>query len=185
MKIFGLNVTFTRPALLWHLGLALLCAVLAGWLLRLSLGSAIIAGVLSALLFFVSELLHQLGHALAAHRVGHPMRGIHFFSLFSASLYPANEPALPRRVHILRSLGGFWVNLLIGAALLPPALAAWPGGGVWAWLLAFGVVANVFVLGLGALAPITVPGGDGVTDGGALLKYWREGKAGRGVNGHL
>ncbi len=51
-------------------------------------------------------------------------------------------------------------------------------------LLAFGAVANLFVLGLGALVPITVPGGDGVKDGGALLRYWREGRAGRRLKRH-
>ncbi len=174
MNLFGLKLTGTRAALLWHLGLALVCALLAGWLLRLSPGAALLAGLLSAVIFFASELLHQLGHAWAAHRVGHPMRGIRFFSLFGASLYPAGEPPLPRRVHVLRALGGFWVNVLIGLLLLPAALSAWPNGGVGAWLLAFAVFANLLALGLGALLPITIPGSDGgVTDGGTLLYHWQ------------
>jgi hypothetical protein len=174
MKLFGLAVTVTRAALLWHAGLAVLCALLAAWLLRLSLLPALLAGLLSAFVFFLSELLHQLGHALAARGVGHPMQGLHFFSLFSASLYPADEPALPRRVHVMRSLGGFWVNVLLGLVLLPLAVRAWPPGGVGAWLLAFAAFANLLVLGLGAFLPITVPGGTGATDGAALLRYWRE-----------
>jgi len=174
MALFGLNITFTRASFYWHLGLGLVCAALAAWLLRLGLGAALAAGVLSAALWFASELVHQFGHAWAARSVGHPMIGLQFFSLFSASIYPANEPPLPRRVHVLRSLGGFWVNVVIGLALAPLALAAWPNGGVGAWVLAFGVVANFFGLGLGALLPITIPGGDGLTDGGALLRYWQE-----------
>lgn len=173
MKFLGLSLTFTRAAYYWHIGLGLVCAGLAYWLLRLDPG-AVSAGALSALVFFVSELLHQLGHAWAARRVGYPMTGIHFFSLFSASLYPADEPPLPRRVHVLRSLGGFWVNVVIGLILTPFAIAAWPGGGVGAWVLAFGAVANLLILGLGALVPLRVPGGDGLTDGAALLKYWQE-----------
>jgi hypothetical protein len=174
MSLFGLHLTVTRAALLWHLGLAVVCALLAGWLLRLSPGAALLAGLLSALIFFVSEFLHQLGHAWAARAVGHPMRGIRFFSLFGGSVYPSDEPPLPRRVHVLRSLGGFWINVLIGLLLLPAALSAWPNGGVGAWLLAFAVCANLLVLGLGALLPIPVPGGDGgVTDGGALLRHWQ------------
>jgi hypothetical protein len=174
MNLFGLDLTVTRVALLWHAGLAVLCALLAAWLLNLGLLEAVLAGLLSAPIFFISELLHQLGHALAARGVGYPMQGLHFFSLFSASLYPASEPALPRRVHVLRSLGGFWVNVLIGLVLLLPAVSAWPRGGVGAWLLAFAAFVNLLVLGLGAFLPITVPGGTGATDGAALLRYWRE-----------
>jgi hypothetical protein len=178
MSLFGLELKFTRGALLWHLGLAVLAALLAAWLLDLGPGAAVLAGLLSAAVFFVSELLHQLGHAWAARSTGHPMQGLHFFSLFSASVYPANEPELPRRIHVRRSLGGFWVNLLVGVILLPLANTAWSGGGVGAWLLAFGTVVNLLVLGLGALLPIPVPGGEGgVTDGGALLRYWREAQA--------
>lgn len=176
MKFFGLELTFTRAAFYWHLGLALVSAALAYWLLGLNPG-ALTAGALSAGVFFVSELLHQFGHALAARLVGHPMRGIHFFSLFAASVYPADEPPLPRGLHVRRALGGFWVNVVIGLALLPFALRAWPQGGVGAWVLAFGVVANLFVLGLGAFLPITVPGGTGGTDGAMLLHLWREAQA--------
>ena len=173
-KLFGLETTVAPAALAWHGGLALVAAGLAAWPLGLSAPAALAAGLLSAVVFFVSEWLHQAGHALAAWRVGHPMRGIHYFSLFSGSVYPAEEPALPRRVHVLRSLGGFCVNVLLGSVLAVWALSAWPQGGLGAWLLAFGAVANLFVLGLGALLPISVPGGDGLTDGGALLKHWRE-----------
>ena len=173
MKLFGLTFAGTRAAFYWHLGLGLLCAALAYGLLRLDPGY-MLAGALSAVVFFVSEVLHQLGHAAVARLVGHPMAGVHFFSLFGASIYPADEPPLPRRVHVLRALGGFWVNVVIGLALLPLALRAWPQGGVGAWVLAFAVVANLLVLGLGAFLPITVPGGTGGTDGAALLRYWQE-----------
>ncbi len=172
--LFGLETTVAPAALAWFGGLAPVSAALAGWLLGLGLLSALSAGLLSAVVFFASEWLHQAGHALAARRVGHPMRGMHYFSIFSASVYPPDEPPLPRRVHVLRSLGGFWVNLLLGGVLALLALPAWPNGGVGAWLLAFGAVVNVFVLGLGALLPLKVPGGDGLTDGGALLRMWKE-----------
>lgn len=172
--IFGLETTVTPAALAWFGGLALVSAALAAWLLRLDVLAASAAGLLSALVFFISEWLHQAGHALAASLVGHPMRGMHFFSLFSGSVYPPDEPALPRRLHVLRSLGGFWVNLLLGAGLALLALPAWPRGGLGAWLLAFGAVVNLLVLGLGALLPLRVPGGDGLTDGAALLKMWKE-----------
>jgi hypothetical protein len=183
-KLLGLQVTFSLAAGVAFLGLALVAALLAGWQLELTAGPALLAGVLSALVFFISDLLHQLGHALAARRVGHPMVGIHFFHLLSGSVYPRSEPALPPGAHIRRALGGFWVNLVLGALFLPVALALYPRGtellppgpSVVAWVAAFGAFTNILILGLGALVPLKLPGG-GWTDGGTLLYYWREAQA--------
>ncbi len=178
-RLFGLQMTFT--ALFWpsYLVLAVLAAVLAGWLVRLPVGTSILAGALSALIFLASEWLHQLGHSLAAKRVGHPMVGIRFFNIFSASEYPADEPALPPEIHVRRALGGFWINTLIGLLLLPVALKLWPLGreilpptvSLIAWLAGFGMLTNFVILGLGALLPLKIPGG-GLNDGGTLLQYW-------------
>jgi hypothetical protein len=85
-------------------------------------------------------------------------------------------------VHIRRALGGFWINLVLGALCLPVALALYPRGAellppgpsVAAWVAAFSTVTNLLVLGLGAFLPIKLPGG-GLTDGGTLWHYWREG----------
>ncbi len=178
-RIFGLRVSVAPAGALSFAGLAILMAWLAGWRLHLSLGVAVLAGVLAALIFFVSELLHQLGHAWAARRTGYPMAGIHFFLILAASLYPPNEPALAPRLHVRRALGGFWVNVVVGLPFAPLALALWPRGAeilptlpsLLAWVAAFTAVTNVLILGLGSLIPLPLPGG-GVTDGGTLLKYW-------------
>jgi hypothetical protein len=153
--------------------------VLARWLVHLPFGWALVAGLISALFFWLCEWLHQLGHALAAFAVGHPMIGIHFFNIFSSSQYPP-EPPLPPATHVKRALGGFWVNLLIGLLLLPVALYLWPRGreilpdfiSLAAWLAGFGAFINLIVLGLGALLPLKIPGG-GLNDGGTLLYFWR------------
>lgn len=180
-NLFGLQVTFAPAALVGFVLLALLAALLAGWRLHLAAGPALLAGFLSALVFYVSDLLHQFGHALAAWRTGHRMTGIHFFHVLSGSVYPRNEPPLPARTHIRRALGGFWVNLIVGALFLPVALALYPRGtellppgpSVMAWVAAFGAFTNILILGLGALVPLKLPGG-GWTDGGTLLHYWRQ-----------
>lgn len=180
-RVFGLETTIT--ALFWpsYLVLAVLAVGLAHWLVRVPLGLSIVAGVLSALLFMVCEWLHQLGHSLAARRVGHPMVGIQFFNLFSAGQYPSDEPVLPPQVHVRRALGGFWINLVIGLLLLPVTLKLWPMGreilpplvSLVAWLAGFGAFVNIVVLGVGALLPLKIPGG-GLNDGGTLLHYWLE-----------
>ncbi len=180
--MFGMQITLSRAALVSYFVLGLLAAGLAYWLVGLPLSWALLAGLLSALLFFISEWLHQLGHASAARAVGHPMVGIHFFNVFAASQYPA-EPPLPPATHVKRALGGFWINTIIGLLLLPVALFLWPRGGavlpptvgLLAWLAGFGAFINLIVLGLGALLPLKVPGG-GLNDGGTLLHYWRAGR---------
>jgi len=177
--VFGLRTTLMP--LFWpsYLALAIVAALLAHALVHLSLGQSVLAGVLSALLFLVCEWLHQLGHSLAARLVGHPMVGICFFNLFSASQYPADEPALPPQAHIRRALGGFWINVVIGLLLLPIAIRLWPHGreilpptiSLVAWLAGYGAVVNLIGMGLGALLPLKIPGG-GLNDGGTLLHYW-------------
>ncbi|MCC7361032.1 MAG: hypothetical protein IT317_16225 [Anaerolineales bacterium] len=177
----GLRVSFSAAALISFGVLALAAAALAGWLAHLRLGPALAAGALSALLFFVFELLHQAGHAVAARLTGYPMRGLHFFSVFARSLYPDDEPDLAPRLHLRRALGGFGVNVVLGLLSWPLAAYLFPRGteilppavAVAGWLAAFSAVTNGLILGLGALVPLRLPGG-GLTDGGTLLHYWRE-----------
>jgi hypothetical protein len=178
-RLFGLRVSIAPAGAVSFAALLVVTAWLAGWWLHLSLGAAVLAGVLSALIFFISELLHQLGHAWAASRTGYPMTGIHFFLILAASIYPPNEPELAPRLHVRRALGGFWVNVLVGLLFVPAALALWPRGAeilptlpsLLAWVAAFTAVTNILILGLGSLIPLRLPGG-GVTDGGTLLKHW-------------
>jgi len=179
-RLFGLRVSISPAGALSFAALVVVTAWLAGWWLHLPLAAAVLAGVLSVLIFFVSELLHQLGHAWAASRTGYPMTGIHFFLMLAASIYPPDEPVLAPSLHVRRALGGFWVNVVVGLLVVPAALALWPRGtellptlpSLLAWVAAFTAVTNILVLGLGALIPLPLPGG-GVTDGGTLLKYWR------------
>lgn len=166
---FNLRVTTTPLGLASLVGLALLSGGLAARVLQLPLGEAALAGAASGFLMFASEWLHQWGHARAAQQTGYPMTGMHFFFIFAASQYPADEPELPARIHIRRALGGWWVNVLLGAMLAPLAVYLWPGGGARAWVVVVLSVWNFFVLGLGALLPLTWPF---ETDGGTLARYW-------------
>jgi hypothetical protein len=176
-NIFGLEVSVAPGAVAAWLLVAGAAVLAAAWLRSLAPGTAFWAGVSAASLLFASEFFHQLGHALAARRTGYPMQGVHYFGLFAASVYPAGEPPPPGRVHAWRALGGFWVNLLLGAALLPLARYLWPISPVWGFVAAFGVFVNGVVLGLGALVPLRLPGG-GLTDGGMLLALWRARRTG-------
>ena len=169
----GLKITISPFGIISFLLAIPLLAWLAAQLLALTLGEAMIAGVLSAIVMFAFEFVHQWGHAWAAKSVGYPMTGIHWHSWFSSGLYPTDEPPLPPSVHIRRALGGFWINVLIGLLLAPLAFYLWRRGGALAWVIALTSVWNFVVLGLGALLPIDIPGVF-TDDGGTLLRYWRE-----------
>jgi len=171
--LFGLKTTISPLGIAWFLVLIPFFAWVAARALSLSLWDAMVAGSLTTTVMYVSEWLHQLGHSLAARRVGYPMIGVHWGWWLSNSVYPKDEPPLPPRTHIQRALGGFWINLLIGLLLAPLAFYAWPRGGLWAWVAGFTAAWNFFVLGLGALTPIDIPGVFTI-DGGTILRYWRE-----------
>lgn len=168
----GLQLTISPLALLCYAAVILLSALGSLVLVGLDLGTALWSAVVVALAMFIFEWLHQWGHALAAKRTGYPMVGIHFFSLFSFSIYPADEPALPPQTHIRRALGGFWINLLIGLLLGAAAINLWANGSVLGWITAVNAVWNFFILGLGALVPINLPGVL-INDGASLLHHWR------------
>jgi len=102
--LFGITTTISPLGIASFLVAVPLLAWLAARMLSLALGEALLAGALSALSMFIFEWLHQMGHARAARRVGYPMIGLHVHSIFGASIYPADEPTLPRRTNVQRAL---------------------------------------------------------------------------------
>jgi hypothetical protein len=152
------------------IGALLIWAILSGvgiGLLKLSPAVAILGALAAALLHYLSETAHQLGHAWAARRTGHPMVGIQFWWVLSSSLYPADEPALPAAVHIRRALGGPIASLVVTLIAGGIALALVPLGGVIWYVALFLCLDNLLVFTLGALLPL------GFTDGSTLL-HWRQ-----------
>lgn len=115
MKIAGLRVTIDRTAYVAFVVLALIpLVVIFGYTAIFNFGelgantflTALWVGICFAAYHEIAQFVHQLGHALVAHMVGYPMIGVRYFAVFSFSEYPANEPALPDKLHIQRSLGG-------------------------------------------------------------------------------
>ena len=173
-SLAGLRLSTAPSAVAGFIILWLVLAVVGATLLEMSWGMAILFGLLATLLHFVSELLHQFGHAWAARRTGYPMTGIRFWTIFSASIYPADEPQLPAATHIRRALGGAPVNIVLALLSLPLVFALRPAGGLAGslagslpWYLAlFFFLDNFFILGLGAFLPL------GFNDGSTLLYWW-------------
>ncbi len=175
--LFGLKTTISSVGIVVYLLSIPAMAWAAARLQPLTPGSALLAGLLTPLTMFASDWLHQWGHARAARRTGYPMIGVHYYSLFSTSQYPPDEPPLPASTHARRALGGFWVNMLVGLLLAPLAFYLWPRGGVAGWLSAFAFVYNFFGGPAASLIPIDFPGVF-TNDGGTLWRLWRERRAG-------
>lgn len=156
------------------IGLILLWIILAllGWaFLHLPIPAALIGGLIAALIHFASEIIHQLGHAAAARRTGHPMKGMRFWWILAQSLYPSDEGDLPPATHIQRALGGPFISLIVATvagviALLLAPLNELTFYRLAYYLVAFAFVDNLFFFFIGSLLPL------GFTDGSTLLRYW-------------
>lgn len=113
-------------------------------------------GVATALLFFVTLLLHELGHALQARREGIPTRGITLWMLggVAQSGAPFETPGTEARV----ALAGPAVSLVLGGGLvvvgrlagIPDAIAA-----VLEWL----GWTNLLILAFNMLPALPLDGG--------------------------
>ncbi len=109
-KIIVLPVAFLASLLLWILFSAIAFAAL-----HMSLGLAVAVGLVAMLLHWLSEVVHHLGHAIAAKRTGYPMQSIVLGGIqgyLALSSYPADEPKLPDSLHIRRAVGGPIASLL-------------------------------------------------------------------------
>jgi hypothetical protein len=136
------------------------------WLLELPLSEAIIGGLAAALLYWVSDIVHHLGHTYAARRAGHPMMGIRLGTrfIFGTSVYPDDEEPLPANIHIRRALGGPIGSLLFTLATGVIALWLYPTGGVVWWIALYVCLSSFLMFTIGPFIPL------GFTDGSTILE---------------
>ncbi len=162
--IAGLQLTASNSALVGSGILWIAVGAFAVIVLRLSVIDGVALGLFAVLLHWISDILHQLGHARAARRTGYPMVGVRLWWVLSSSIYPAGEPPLPANVHIRRALGGPILSLVLTiiSAIL---LVLFPNNSIFWWLALFFTLDNLLVFTLGSLLPLNF------TDGGTLL-YW-------------
>ena len=164
-SIAGLRLSAQPSTIISSVALWAILSGVAIGLLKLSPGAALLGALVAVALHWLSVLIHQFGHALAARRTEYPMIGIEFWLLLSCSLYPKEEPALPPDIHIRRALGGPIASLAFALLAGACALALHGPGGVLWWAALFFFLDNLLVLTLGAILPL------GFTDGSTLL-YW-------------
>ena len=165
-QVAGLRLSAKPSAIVGFFLLWIILSVVAIALFKIPTGEAIVGGLIAAVLHYVGEIVHNLGHARAARQTGYPMMGVLLVGVLGVSLYPPDEPELPADVHIRRALGGPTASLLLTIIAAVIALLLRPGGGT-PWLVAaFFSLENLLLFTLGAFIPL------GFTDGSTLLK-WR------------
>jgi hypothetical protein len=167
-RVAGLDISITPS---FFVGTLILWLVLSGVgmvVLELPALQAAGGGLVATLLYWVTDVVHHLGHAWAARRTGYPMVGVRLGSylVFGTSLYPADEPALPAGIHIRRALGGPLASLLFAILAGIVALVLRPLGGVAFWLALFVLLTSFVVYTIGPFLPL------GFTDGSTLLQWW-------------
>jgi hypothetical protein len=168
-KSGGLDVTAAPSAAVCAVLMAAGLSAISYYVLQLPIISSIAGGITATVLHYDSELFHQQGHASAARRAGYPMIGMRYWTIFSSSIYPPDEPELPAETHIQRALGGPFYSLIMtvfaGLVLAFTYSNSGPSGLVFDVFLFF-FLDNLLFFTLGAFLPL------GFTDGSTLLR-WR------------
>jgi hypothetical protein len=130
MKFAGLQIKVEKNAVYACCMMVIVFVVVTGViglvtgdLRESSIVDVFVVALAAASFHFFAQFIHMIGHALAAWAVGYPKSGMVFMYVFAMSLYPPDEPALPHRIHIQRSLGG----VVAFALLLIIVLALWIG----------------------------------------------------------
>lgn len=165
-KLYGLEISAKPSAFVGFVGLWLGLGALGYFVIGLTAFESVVGGLVCAFLHFLSELFHQLGHAGAARRTGYPMRGVRFFWILGASLYPRDEPPLPGKTHIRRALGGPAVSFIVSVIAFLSLMIAQSGGGLFFWIALWFFLDNFLFFFLGAFLPL------GFTDGSTILNWW-------------
>ena len=166
----GLSLTAIPTAILGSIALYVVAIGLMA-LSNIPFGSALLGGVIVVILHWFSELVHQLGHAWAARRTGYPMIGIRFGTLwvFSTSLYPPDEPALPAKIHLRRATGGPIFSAWLSAiAFLIILMTIRSMDALWAFVLWFFFLENLVVMTLQVFIPL------GFNDGATVWRLVRK-----------
>jgi hypothetical protein len=162
----GVEVRAKPSALVAILGTWGLATAGAARLLRLPPGRAAAVGAGVTAIHWLSEVVHQYGHAAAARATGYPMRRMTFSWVLSQSGYPKDEPELPPETHIQRALGGPIANVAAGL-LFAAVLAALPRRSPGWWVALAGVVENLVVFAAQVFVPL------GFNDGSTILTNLR------------
>lgn len=164
--VFGLEISAKPSAFVGFLAVWVALSGLGIFFVHLNFVESVVSGFVITCLHYLSELIHQLGHAGAARNTGYPMRGMRFAHVLAFSMYPKEEPELPGRIHIRRALGGPLISFLVTVIALLILLVAQNVGVLFYWIALCFFLDNLLVFTLGACLPLSF------TDGGTIARYW-------------
>ena len=166
--IVGLKLSIVPSFFVGTILLWVILSVVSVVVLDLPILQAALWGLVAALLYWVIDIVHHLGHAYAARRTGYPMVGIRLGTrfIFGTSVYPNNEEPLPAKIHIRRALGGPIGSLLFTVVFGIIAVLLYPVGGVIWWLVLYISLTSFLMFTMGPFIPL------GFTDGSTILE-WR------------
>ena len=108
-KLAGLSLS-VEPS--FFIGTIVLWVALSGagfWILNLPFSQAIIGGLVATLLYWVSYIVHHLGHAYAARRTGYPMIDYSQEELYQTFNDSPGNNVFPRFLSLLNV--GYVVNM--------------------------------------------------------------------------
>jgi Zn-dependent protease len=110
----------------------------------------------------ITTALHAFGHILSGKLVGSAMDELLITATRDVNIYHGDQSHIPRKVHLVRSLGGPLFNLLVAG--ICATLAAMIAAGYWLTLVTSLISTNLF-FGIGSFLPL--PSVDGEV-------IWRE-----------
>ena len=173
MNLAGIQITIEKTAVstfgvmvLGLTGLTHAMSLITGDGQARSVLSVGVVAVAAASFHFVAQFVHLLGHALAAWATGYPTTGMVFLYGFAMSQYPTDEPPLPDRTHIQRSLGG----VMAFGVLLGTVIVLWLGARTAPqWMLRY--LTTFMLMDVGVLFVVSSVLSDGVLF--VLRKEWR------------
>jgi len=165
-KFFGLRISFVPILFIGVIGMWLFLSLLGYYAFDFSFTEAILLGFVAMFLHYLLEVIHCLGHAVAAKWTGYPMTEIRFgmYSFYAQTIYPKDEPELPSSTHITRALGGPIANFVL-AFILFATLPLWHGN--WYWVGMF-----LFLDNLIYVVQVFIP--LGFNDGSTILRELRK-----------
>jgi hypothetical protein len=167
-KIGGVKIRVAPSALAGTLAMWAGFVAIGAVILGLPRRAALLGGLAATALHWLSDLVHNLGHAWAAQREGHPMEAIQFWLVLAQSVYPKAEPELPPDTHIRRALGGPAASValsFVGFVVLKLLPEHWHTA---RWVVRYFALENLLAFGGQAVVPL------GFNDGSTILENVRK-----------